>query len=159
MEVARQPNDDRVMASRRVDREKTCPLLLRMFFRFNGHHHLDEFRHPPTKDELVVYTWKDATLAELAGLVKEVIQDARSDGAVLSFRLVYHDRDHRWSYKELGRVVNGRPGRDDHRTLYDTSFITGDFIDIAMYNSPPQHHVRSPPYDRNVQNERHYNRR
>lgn len=147
--------DYRHETSKRVNREKTCPMMLRMFFRFDSHHHLDEFRHPPTKDELVVYTWKDATLAELAGLVKEVIEEARSDGLLLSFRLVYQDRDQRWSFKELGRVINGRPGRDDMISLQSTSFITGDFIDIAMYR--PRANVRSPPFNSH-HSSRHYRR-
>lgn len=42
-----------------IDREKTCPMLLRMFCREHGHHHPEDFgrERQPTDDELIVYTW------------------------------------------------------------------------------------------------------
>jgi histone deacetylase complex subunit SAP18 len=121
---------------RKIDREKTCPLLLRMFCRVNAHHHLDEFknnRYPSAEDELVVYTWRDANLLELAGLVKDMFKEARRARVRFSFRLVYQEASGRWCSRDLGTVCNGRTGRDDARTLDDSSFVTGDFIDVAIY--------------------------
>jgi len=42
-----------------VDREKTVPFLLRMFYRLNHHHRVDDFtpEHLPTEDEVQIYTW------------------------------------------------------------------------------------------------------
>lgn len=42
-----------------VDREKTCPMLLRMFCREHGHHRPEDFsrERQPTDDELIIYTW------------------------------------------------------------------------------------------------------
>ncbi|GFH28444.1 uncharacterized protein HaLaN_26935 [Haematococcus lacustris] len=56
-----------------VDREKTCPLLLRVFTRNGGHHKLDEFavRGKEPSGEIQIYTWMDATLRELSDLIKE----------------------------------------------------------------------------------------
>jgi histone deacetylase complex subunit SAP18 len=106
-----------------------------MYCRFNGHHGMDEFIHPPQKDELVVYTWKDASLSELAGLIKEVVEGARRKEIVFSFRLVFKEVESKkyYSFKELGRVANSHAGRDDHVTLSDCSFIIGDYIDVAMF--------------------------
>ncbi|KAI9079989.1 hypothetical protein K1719_038054 [Acacia pycnantha] len=50
---------------------KTCPLLLRVFTKTGGHHTNEEFvvRGKEPKDEVQIYTWKDATLRELTDLV------------------------------------------------------------------------------------------
>lgn len=121
--------------NKRIDREKTCPLLLKMFCCINGHHHLDEYgqdRHPSTEDELVVYTWRDASLSELAGLVKDVFEDARKLGVKLSFRLIFQSSTGRWSSRDLGTVINGRTGREDYKTLEELGFVTGDYIDVSI---------------------------
>ncbi|CAO2820005.1 unnamed protein product [Amaranthus hypochondriacus] len=55
-----------------VDREKTCPLLLRVFTKIGGHHTQEDFsvRGKEPKDEVQIYTWMDATLRELTDLVR-----------------------------------------------------------------------------------------
>jgi histone deacetylase complex subunit SAP18 len=42
-----------------------------------------------------IYTWPDATLKEIATLMKDVIPEASQPNAVLSFSLVYPDKDGR----------------------------------------------------------------
>ncbi|XP_041054929.1 histone deacetylase complex subunit SAP18 isoform X2 [Carcharodon carcharias] len=76
-----------------VDREKTCPLLLRVFTTNNGRHHrVDDFaRGNVPSSELQIYTWMDATLKELTSLVKEVYPEARKKGTHFSFAIVYPD--------------------------------------------------------------------
>lgn len=51
-----------------VDRETTCPFLLRVFCKENSRHMLEDFiaNKAPEQDELQIYTWPDATLRELA---------------------------------------------------------------------------------------------
>ncbi|TKC44743.1 hypothetical protein EI555_008338 [Monodon monoceros] len=50
-----------------IDREKTCPLLLRVFTtNYGRHHRMHEFsRGNVPSCELQIYTWMDATLKEL----------------------------------------------------------------------------------------------
>ncbi|XP_037601502.1 histone deacetylase complex subunit SAP18 [Cebus imitator] len=47
-----------------IDREKTCPLLLRVFTTNNGRHHrMDEFsRGNVPSSELQIYTWTDDSM-------------------------------------------------------------------------------------------------
>ncbi|KAJ7549763.1 hypothetical protein O6H91_07G067500 [Diphasiastrum complanatum] len=145
-----------------VDREKTCPLLLRVFTKIGGHHSVEEFatRGKEPKDEVQIYTWRDATLRELTDLVKEVAPAARRRDARLSFAFVYPDRRGRNVMRsaasrgirhfkaQSGRHVvpppninevgmthaNGNTRRpDDTRTLAELSFQTGDFLDVAIY--------------------------
>jgi histone deacetylase complex subunit SAP18 len=69
-----------------IDREKTCPLLLRVFSKLGSHHKLEEFgkRGEEPAEEVQVYTWADATLRELTDLVQEV--KLTPDGLVRSCR-------------------------------------------------------------------------
>ncbi|XBI70120.1 hypothetical protein VPH35_064684 [Triticum aestivum] len=60
-----------------IDREKTCPLLLRVFTKVGGHHLNEEFseRGKEPKDEVQIYTWKDATLQELINRRFYILKD------------------------------------------------------------------------------------
>ncbi|KAG6547897.1 hypothetical protein Mapa_010717 [Marchantia paleacea] len=110
-----------------VDREKTCPLLLRVFTKNGGHHTVEDFsvRGKEPKEEVQIYTWRDATLRELTELVKEVSPSARRRDARLSFAFVYPDRRGRNVIRNVGMTqANGssRRGGDDARSLAELSF-------------------------------------
>ncbi|KAM7472137.1 hypothetical protein LguiA_010320 [Lonicera macranthoides] len=120
-----------------VDREKTCPLLLRVFTKVGGHHVDGEFqvRGKEPKDEVQIYTWMDATLRELTDLVKEVAPEARRRDAMLSFAFVYPSKTGRFVVKEVGRTLsypNGRRPDDGSKALGDLSFEIGDYLDVAI---------------------------
>ncbi|GMH44642.1 hypothetical protein BSKO_12594 [Bryopsis sp. KO-2023] len=117
-----------------VDREKVCPLLLRVFPKLGGHHGLEDFarrgREPP--GEVQIYTWKDATLRELTDLIKEVQPEARKPTTRLSFALVYPDKKGRNVLRQVGETHSSRPGEDDKKSLEGLNFETGDFMDVAI---------------------------
>jgi len=120
-----------------IDREKTCPLLLRVFPKVGGLHRAEEFasRGKEPKEEVQIYTWPDATLRELTDLVKEVRPEARKNTARLDFALVYPDRMGRNVIRKVGTVWSaphrGR-GDDDNKSLASVSFQTGDFLDVGI---------------------------
>ncbi|KAL4427142.1 hypothetical protein ABPG77_001146 [Micractinium sp. CCAP 211/92] len=118
-----------------IDREKVCPLLLRVFPRLGAHHQLEDFarRRDEPKDEVQIYTWMDATLRELSDLVKEVQPAARRPMARLSFAFVYPDRRGRNVMRQVGQVHSTRLGGDDSKTLKELNFQTGDFLSVAIY--------------------------
>ncbi|CAI5470012.1 unnamed protein product [Closterium sp. Yama58-4] len=115
----------------------TCPLLLRVFHKHGGHHDLDAFatRGQEPKEEVQMYTWKDATLRELTDLLKEVVPEARRRDARLSFAFVYPNRQGRNVMKQAGitNSMTRRPTPDDNRTLHELGFQTGDFLDVAIF--------------------------
>ncbi|KAJ0964229.1 hypothetical protein J5N97_029351 [Dioscorea zingiberensis] len=119
-----------------VDREKTCPLLLRVFTKIGGHHPQEDFavRGKEPKDEVQIYTWKDATLRELTDLVKEVAPAARKRDAKLSFAFVYPDKNGHFVVRPVGMTHSHGNGRrmDDHQTLADLSFQIGDYLSVAI---------------------------
>lgn len=121
-----------------VDREKTCPLLLRVFTKVGGHHVKEDFavRGKEPKDEVQIYTWMDATLRELTDLVKEVAPAARKREAKLSFAFVYPDKNGRFVVKGVGMTNSfaiGRDGRiDDAKMLKELGFQIGDYLSVAI---------------------------
>mmetsp|Transcript_769 Transcript_769/g.1825 ORF Transcript_769/g.1825 Transcript_769/m.1825 type:complete len:166 (-) Transcript_769:94-591(-) len=117
-----------------IDREKTCPLLLRVFPKLGGHHKLEEYAKVGElpKGEVQVYTWMDATLRELTDLVKEVQPVARKPNARLAFSFVYPDRKGHSVMRAVGMVMSGRPGDDDKKTLKVLNFQIGDYLDVAI---------------------------
>ncbi|KAG6925062.1 Sin3A associated protein 18, partial [Chelydra serpentina] len=126
-----------------IDREKTCPLLLRVFTTNNGRHHrMDEFsRGNVPSSELQIYTWMDATLKELTSLVKEVYPEARKKGTHFNFAIVFTElKRPGYRVKEIGSTMSGRKGTDDSMTLQSQKFQIGDYLDIAI--TPPN---RAPP--------------
>ncbi|GAB1602431.1 histone deacetylase complex subunit SAP18-like [Argonauta hians] len=121
-----------------IDREKTCPLLLRVFCNTGRHHPLSEYLRGQTpSNELQIYTWMDATLKELTGLVKEVNLDARRKGTYFDFAMVYPDlRQQVYRLQDIGSTRSGHRGPDDNVTLASKKFTIGDYLDIAI--TPPR---------------------
>ncbi|KAH9515210.1 Histone deacetylase complex subunit SAP18 [Bulinus truncatus] len=117
-----------------IDREKTCPLLLRVFCSNERHHALMEFSRGSTPtNELQIYTWMDATLKELTSLVKEVNPDARRKGTFFDFAIVFPDtRSPTFRMREIGTTCAGRKSPDDTVTLAQKKFAIGDYLDIAI---------------------------
>lgn len=119
-----------------IDREKICPLLLRVFPKQGKHHDLEEYRvrNQEPKSEVQIYTWADATLRELTDLVKEVQPAAKRINARLEFAFVYPDKRGRNVMRPVGAAISGKPGmEDDKKSLKQLNFQTGDFLDVAIY--------------------------
>ncbi|KAJ3584613.1 hypothetical protein NHX12_015108 [Muraenolepis orangiensis] len=134
-----------------IDREKTCPLLLRVFTTNSGRHHRgDEFaRGNVPASELQIYTWMDATLKELTSLVKEVYPEARKKGTHFSFAVVFPDLQRPgYRVKDIGSTVSGRKGAEDAMTLQSQRFQIGDYLDIVITapNRPPPISQRMRPF-------------
>lgn len=119
-----------------VHRDKICPLLLRVFPKHGGHHAVEEYsvRGQEPKDEVQIYTWKDATLRELTELVKEVAPEARRRDARLSFAFIYPNRQGNNIFRVVGSTFSSqsRTTTDDEKTLHELGFQTGDFLDLAI---------------------------
>ncbi|KHN83986.1 putative histone deacetylase complex subunit SAP18 [Toxocara canis] len=117
-----------------VDREKICPLLLRIFCANGRHNPLSEYGRGSTPaNELQIYTWMDCTLRELMSLIKEVNPDARRRGTVFDFAIISPDRfSPRYVIRDIGNTMNGQRGVDDNKTLANCKFEIGDFIDVAI---------------------------
>jgi len=121
-----------------VAREAICPFLLRVFCSTSRHNPMSEYiRGNTPANELQIYTWMDATLKELTGLVKEVNPEARRRGTYFDFSLVFPDlrQGPRCSSRDIGTTVAGQKGPDDQKTLSECKFSIGDYLDISI--APP----------------------
>ncbi|XP_046397988.1 histone deacetylase complex subunit SAP18 [Ischnura elegans] len=121
-----------------VDREKTCPLLLRVFCSNGRHHNTMEYsRGNVPANELQIYTWMDATLREITSLVKDVNPEAKRKGTYFDFALVSPDmRSSGYRMREIGTTISGQKGADDGKTLSQCRFCIGDYMDISI--TPPK---------------------
>lgn len=150
-------NKNNSSISRAVDRKKTCPFMVKMYCRINGHHRSEEFTPPrfPVEDEMIVYTWKDASLKELSLLVRQVLGDSELPGGLkgndanlkFSFNLLYPDVKRQGAHfivKSMGWAFEGGEIEAQNLQLVDSSsktldnfrFVPGDFIDVAIFTNP-----------------------
>ncbi|GAA6041770.1 hypothetical protein JCM8097_008325 [Rhodosporidiobolus ruineniae] len=150
----------------KVDREKTCPSLLRVFVKPNAHHPDTDFSTTslPTQDEHQLYTWRDTTLREILLLLRDAAPALRAAPlARYSLRLVFWDADHdRFTSEELAviaakdlltppgssaaaasRGVYTNPRLD--RTLADAKFVVGDLLDVAYLGASVEVAPAVPP--------------
>jgi len=125
------------VARKEVNREETCPLLLRVFCNPLRHNNVEDYYKGNTpENEIQIYTWMDASLKELTGLIKEVNPDARRKGTYFDFAVVYPDLRHcNFTSKEIGSTVASLKSTDDNKTLADCKFSIGDYLDVAI--TPP----------------------
>ncbi|TFY81049.1 hypothetical protein EWM64_g2960 [Hericium alpestre] len=144
-----------------VDREKTAPFLIRAFIKPGSFHRLAQFQDGPlpTADEQQIFTWRDATLAEVLTTLRSTAPhtpEYRHPLARYSFRAVYADSANRglFAQKDLGvvysRDILGEPGTlentaarlledtegnlgpKDARTLDELRFVPGDYLCMAV---------------------------
>ncbi|KAL9385549.1 hypothetical protein Peur_022559 [Populus x canadensis] len=107
-----------------IDREKV-----------GEHHSKEDFavRGKEPKDEVQIYTWKDATLHELTDLVREVTPAAKRRNARLSFAFIFPDTNDRFVVREVGKTDSHRNGKlDDNKALAQLGFQIGDYLDAAI---------------------------
>uniref|UniRef100_A0A915LM41 18 kDa Sin3-associated polypeptide n=1 Tax=Meloidogyne javanica TaxID=6303 RepID=A0A915LM41_MELJA len=140
-----------------IDREKVCPLLLRIFCAQVRHNSMNDYSRgsvPP--NELQIYTCKtfsvllflnklivkipfcrlDCTLKELTSLIKDVNPDARRRGTEFNFAIVAPDRySARYALREVGITISGQRSPDDEKSLSQCKFEVGDYIDVVI--NPP----------------------
>lgn len=123
---------------------QTCPLLLRVFCNTGRHHSIIEFAHGEVpSNELQIYTWQDATLRELTSLVREVNPDTRRKGTYFDFALIFMERNGGYHMREIGVTCSGQKGADDSKTLAQSQFVIGDYLDICI--TPPNRNPQRRP--------------
>ncbi|GAM23431.1 hypothetical protein SAMD00019534_066060 [Acytostelium subglobosum LB1] len=109
-----------------INRERVCPLLLRVFLKMNAFHSASEFKSRtslPESDEIKLYTWRNATLKEISELIKEVNVPARHRDSKMTFAFVSPDSHGVYKLSApLGCVHAIKKGDDDQKTLDSLNF-------------------------------------
>jgi histone deacetylase complex subunit SAP18 len=128
-----------------IDRAATTPFLLRCFFNVNRRNTSQDYRGVRDgifpRNELLFYTWQDATLTEIGTLLKSQIDASRGKNVAIQFDLVYPERSGQFVLKPIGRLTS-QPGPDDNKTLKDLSFQVGDYLDITIHTNNQQNASR-----------------
>jgi hypothetical protein len=103
-------------------------------------------------NEVQIYTWPDATLREIADLLKDVIvpNQGKQRNSQFDISLVYPNRDGEYKLRpvslllppvlshlslQVARVRLNRDGPDDKKCLAELKFETGDYLDLAVLSS------------------------
>ncbi|KNZ59803.1 uncharacterized protein VP01_1660g15 [Puccinia sorghi] len=150
---------DRSSRRTTVDREKTCPFLLRVFVKPGAHHDLErDYQIPdrlPTSDESQIYAWKDTTLRDICLQLLDSNPSIKSNLPLkFSIRLVYLDTPRdlsasshnaplaRYKSQDIGTIFCrdlARPASaapmSSLKSLEDVRFCVGDFVDVALLSS------------------------
>lgn len=72
----------------------------------------------PSENEIQIHTWFDATLRELADCIQKEVEEARRKDNELNFSFIYPDKNGKFRRKDAGRIIIGKKGQDDMKTLY-----------------------------------------
>ena len=120
-----------------VDREKTCPFLLRVFYKINGNNSLSLFSGDKFPSELDIYTWEDANLKELAKFIHDALKDTvLGMYDFYKFSRIYHDENGTLLSDEIGNVVindkRSKLNKNIKKSLKDIGFQIGDYFDINI---------------------------
>ncbi|KYR02051.1 hypothetical protein DLAC_00849 [Tieghemostelium lacteum] len=108
-----------------INRDKTCPILLRVFLKEDNFHDIEEFKSRselPVQDEIQIYVWRNSTLREITNLIKKENLKAREKASQLSFRFVYPDLNGKYHHNSIGTVHSSKKNEDDQKTLEDLYF-------------------------------------
>lgn len=108
---------------------------MRIFLSEGRHFPLSEYANnkiPPKISELEIYTWLDATLGELTGLIRE-LDKFQAKGTQFSFNVVFPDAfSPNYRMRPIGLTIGGKKGPDDDITLAKCRYQIGDFVDVAI---------------------------
>lgn len=125
-----------VSALDRLDRARTCPMLVRAFIQVGRHFDSSEYsseRTPPEKSALAIYTWRDATLGELAEQIRAQLPEARSQSTKgLEFALVFPDKTGHFQLRTMGTVRGSDSSEASATTLEKGGLQVGDYLDVAI---------------------------
>ena len=123
------------MAAQKIDRDVTCPFLLRVFWKITEAITIESVRHrmeDQQPDEVRLYTWLDATLGEICQLLKEDLPCARRRDAEFDLAFIRQNLEGGFELKPLGTISASRPSELDSATLLSFRFIIGDSLAVTV---------------------------
>ena len=120
-----------------VNREKTCPFLLKIFYKIDSYNSLNLFRDKNFPSELNIYTWEDADLEELAKFIHLALKKTvLSAYDYYKFSRIYYDSKGTLLRDEIGCVVtnskSSKLNENVNKTLKEIGFQIGDYFDINI---------------------------
>jgi histone deacetylase complex subunit SAP18 len=88
-----------------VNRAKTCPFLLRCFWKLHRNNSINSYRNAGNgvvpNQEVQIYTWMDATLRELCDILKNVVPGLDDPNTCILFSLIFVDANGNVGMKQV----------------------------------------------------------
>ncbi|SCO70461.1 histone deacetylase complex subunit SAP18, putative [Plasmodium vivax] len=118
-----------------IDREKTCPFLLRLFYKLDDEYSNVEDvklckKSGVQSNELQIYGWLDITMREIVTLVKDFYQESRKRDAHWVFKVYSNERK---ELTFLSRVHSTKHNyREDNKTLLSLDYEIGDILLLSI---------------------------
>ena len=113
--------------------------MIRLFINVGTYHNIESFSFIsgdsmiPEQDEIIIYAWPDATLREIADMIKDCSEEAKLKTAKLGIRMIYPDEQGKAVPLDLGILSNTTRGYIDNLTLSSIKYQTGDYFSVALY--------------------------
>ncbi|KAJ3378237.1 hypothetical protein HDU92_007565, partial [Lobulomyces angularis] len=119
----------------KVNREQVCPFLLKTFLKEGQQHKLSDYTpRLPEENQILIHTWRDATLRELLSTLAKKNPLLAKRNIKVCFRLFYQDHLRPTSYqiKELGTLYNFKKTSEENKNLDEFRFVIGDYLDVFV---------------------------
>lgn len=123
------------MAKKPVDRDNTCPFLLRVIWKEGEDHTVESWKNRGEQqevDEIRLYTWKDVTFREIVEMIREQLPGARRRDAEFTFSFIRINLEGKYEIKPVGIVHSSRKSDLDEVTLAELKFVIGDCLAIKL---------------------------
>ncbi|ETW31511.1 hypothetical protein PFFCH_01109 [Plasmodium falciparum FCH/4] len=116
-----------------INREKTCPFLLRLFYKVDKEYNVDDM-DILTKDnnsnELQIYAWIDITMREIVTLVKDFYKDSRQRNAQWVFKVFSYEKKKLTFLSKVHSTIYNY--KEDNKTLLSLNYEIGDIILLSI---------------------------
>ncbi|SPJ09606.1 sin3 associated polypeptide p18-like protein, putative, partial [Plasmodium sp. DRC-Itaito] len=117
-----------------INREKTCPFLLRLFYKVDKEYNVDDMDILLTKDnnsnELQIYAWIDITMREIVTLVKDFYKDSRQRNAQWVFKVFSYEKKKLTFLSKVHSTIYNY--KEDNKTLLSLNYEIGDIILLSI---------------------------
>ncbi|SCM24830.1 histone deacetylase complex subunit SAP18, putative [Plasmodium chabaudi chabaudi] len=117
-----------------INREKTCPFLLRLFYKTNVEYisidDIDLNKSGVNNNELQIYAWIDITMREIVTLVKDFYKEGRKRNAQWIFNGYSCEKQ---KINFLSKVHSIKHNyKEDNKTLLSLNYEIGDIILLSI---------------------------
>ncbi|CRG98444.1 sin3 associated polypeptide p18-like protein [Plasmodium relictum] len=116
-----------------INREKSCPFLLRLFYKHDSEYNDDDinlYSKDFNSNELQIYAWIDITMREIVTLVKDFYEESRKRNAEWIFKVLSNEKK---QLTFLSKIHSTKYNyKEDNKTLLSLNYEIGDIILLSI---------------------------
>eukprot|EP01117_Protostelium_nocturnum_P016688 TRINITY_DN6670_c0_g1_i1.p1 TRINITY_DN6670_c0_g1~~TRINITY_DN6670_c0_g1_i1.p1 ORF type:complete len:196 (+),score=62.79 TRINITY_DN6670_c0_g1_i1:48-635(+) len=132
--------DNRRPKEIRIDRNRTCPSLIRVLIKENEEFKSEEFKsatRPETTRERHIHHWLDASLREIVQFLWGDEPKLKEEGIHLHISTLYIDYRGDFILTNAATLQPRVRSIDENKTLQSLQFKSGDILTISILSSAP----------------------